>query len=613
MLVLRSVWNTLSAVWKPLVGTDLLFKTIAFVLLTPVVSLLFRGFLALSGRSVLADADIARFLIHPVGWLTLIVVGGAAIGIFALEQSALMVISIAAIRGEKLSVLASLWFVRRHASGVFQITSRMVARLSLLAAPFVAAGGGLFLLLLTEHDINFYLTHRPPRFYVAVLLIGAVLLALAALVIRLVIAWSVAIPLHLFENVPPGACLGTSRERVDGHRLHIAQWIVVWLLVTSVLSFIGSELTFALARSVIPLAANSLWTLVVALGLMILLWATVSGITSLLAGISFAVLLGHIYDRFARSGQFAMPTTTTSLTGWSLKLTRGRVIAAMALAIVGAAFLGAAAIHSVRLDDGVEITAHRGGALNAPENTLAAIRRAIDDGTDWVEIDVQESKDGVVIVTHDSDLKKVAGAGVKIWEGTADELRSIDIGSYFGPEFQDERVPTLAEALELCRGSVRLNIELKYYGHDQDLERKVVELVEEYDMASNVVIMSLKAEGIRKVKALRPDWTVGLLTAVAAGDLTRADADFLAVSTKLATRPFIQSAHARGKDVYVWTVNDAISMSTMISRGADNLITDRPDLARRVLTERAAMSPVERVLVELAFRFGAVREKDAEP
>ena len=154
----------------------------------------------------------------------------------------------------------------------------------------------------------------------------------------------------------------------------------------------------------------------------------------------------------------------------------------------------------MRLDDDVEITAHRGGAAKAPENTLAAIQQAIEDQTDWVEIDVQESRDGVVIVAHDSDLKKVSGFDAKIWEATADELRAIDIGSYFGPAFSSERVPTLAEVLDACRGRVRVNIELKYYGHDQNLEQKVVDLVEEHEMVDDVVIMSLNADGVRKFK-----------------------------------------------------------------------------------------------------------------
>jgi glycerophosphoryl diester phosphodiesterase len=152
-------------------------------------------------------------------------------------------------------------------------------------------------------------------------------------------------------------------------------------------------------------------------------------------------------------------------------------------------------------------------------------------------------------------------------------------------------------------------VELKYYGHDQRLEERVIELVEERDMASNVVIMSLKLAGVEKVQALRPDWTVGLLSAVAVGDLTRTDVDFLAVSRKLATPYFIRSAHQAGKDVYVWTVNDVIGISTQLSRGVDSLITDEPGLAREVIAQRAEMSSAERLLVELAALFGLTSDE----
>ena len=107
----RALATNLQSCWKKLVLADVLFKVIAFVLLTPLVSLLFRLFLSLSGRTVLADADIAHFLIHPLGWIAVVVVGGAAIGILALEQAALMAISLASAHGRTLSVLGSLQFV----------------------------------------------------------------------------------------------------------------------------------------------------------------------------------------------------------------------------------------------------------------------------------------------------------------------------------------------------------------------------------------------------------------------------------------------------------------------------------------------------------------------
>ena len=108
---------------------------------------------------------------------------------------------------------------------------------------------------------------------------------------------------------------------------------------------------------------------------------------------------------------------------------------------------------------------------------------------------------------------KLAGNPVKVWEADLATIQQIDIGSWFDPEFANERVPTLAQVLEEIKGRSKLVIELKYYGHDQQLEQRVIDLVEAAGMEQDIVIMSLKLEGIEKVQALRPDWTTGLLAA----------------------------------------------------------------------------------------------------
>ncbi len=488
----------------------------------------------------------------------------------------------------------------------------MVLKLLILATPFLAAAGGVYFLLLTDHDINYYLSQKPPKFWTAAILMGAILAAFAVGLIRTLVNWSIAIQLHLFENISPRTCLSVSQERVLGRRKHIGLWITFWLGANVLLSTWASGLAVWLARRIAPEITGSLWRLVLALGGVLTLWSIVNFLIGLLAVMTSAILLAQVYERFGRGTGFRLPGKDEALPGWSLRWNRGRLLALLCVLGLGSALVGVLALNSVRLEDDVQITAHCGGAIKAPENTLAAITQAILDQTDWVEIDVQESKDGVVIVAHDSDLKKVSGANLKIWEGTADELRAIDIGSAFGPEFHGERVPTLDEVLKACRGKTRVNIELKYYGHNQNLEQKVVDLVEANGMESDVVVMSLKTEGIDKVKSLRPQWKVGLLTAAAVGNLTRADADFLAVSTKLANRRFIQEAHRKGKDVHVWTVNDRRMMSTMISRGADNLITDDPGLARQVLNEWAELSLAERLLIDLALRLGVVPERSSE-
>jgi glycerophosphoryl diester phosphodiesterase len=209
---------------------------------------------------------------------------------------------------------------------------------------------------------------------------------------------------------------------------------------------------------------------------------------------------------------------------------------------------------------------------------------------------------------HDSDLMRVGSSPLKVWEADASALRSVDIGSRTAPTFSAERVPTLAETLAASKGGTRVIVELKSYGHAQRLEERVVAIVEAAGMANDSIFMSLDHEMVRKLKQLRPSWRAGVLVAKAIGDLTSLKADFLAVEARLATRAFVRQAHRAGQDVYVWTLNDAAWMLAAMSNGVDGLITDKPDVARRVVERRAGMTDAQRIVVALLIRLGARTE-----
>ena len=184
--------------------------------------------------------------------------------------------------------------------------------------------------------------------------------------------------------------------------------------------------------------------------------------------------------------------------------------------VVSAAFATAAwmadswFIGQVSATDDILVIAHRGSSVKAPENTLAAINQATEDKADWVEIDVQETADGEVIVFHDRDFMKLAAKPLEIYRATMEDLAEIDIGSWMDPEFANERVPTLREALEAIRPSeANLLIEPKYYGFEVDMEQRVVDIVEAAGMADRIAVMSLKHAAIEKIRALRPDWHPG--------------------------------------------------------------------------------------------------------
>ncbi len=362
-----------------------------------------------------------------------------------------------------------------------------------------------------------------------------------------------------------------------------------------------------LGRQLAPLTAGSLVMLTIAIGGTLLVWSVVNLVVNLLSTTTFATMVINLFRDYGSSEAFdieRLNLAQTMVEKEGFQHSRRRILAAGLLGIAVAIALGVLAVQTVRFEDNIAIMAHRGASYDAPENTLAAIRKAIEDGADWVEIDVQETADGEVVVFHDADFMKLAGIDLKIWDATMNDIKKIDIGSWFAPEFKDQRVPTLGQVLDLCKGQVNVNIELKYYGHDQQLEQRVVDIVEANDMASNVVFMSLKNDAVRKMKSIRPDWTVGLLMSVSAGNLRQIEADFLAVNANFSDRHFVRAAHAINKQVYVWTVNDPVGMSTMIGRGVDGLITDKPALARWVLLERTEMGAAQRLVLELAETFG---------
>lgn len=602
----RQLVTGLRASWRPLLLVHFAYAALAVALLMPLIGLTVRGLLSLRGQAAVSDQDIALFILSPFGLVALVLVAGLVIATAAIEQAAMMAAVAGTRHGRPASWVTALRFSVGRVPQVLEFAWRLVARLLLIALPFLLAAGLAAWLLITDHDINFYLAARPPEFLLAAAIIAALFLVLAVVLLHRLSGWSLALPLLLFNDLTPRAVFRESERCVEGHRWHVMGMLLAWASMSLAIMAVVAGITDVIGTRLVPGFFNSLRMLVAVLGLMVV----VSGIGALFAGAmsggGLALTIMALHQRFGPPvDATAVTTVETQVPGRGWQATQRHA----ALVIIGATAIalaiGAWLLAGARVPDGAVVVAHRGAAGRAPENTLASVRAAIEDRADWVEIDVQETVDGEVVVLHDSDFMKLAGVPLKIWEGTLAEVTAIDVGSGMGPGFSGERVPTLAAVLDEMRPSPsRLVIELKYYGHDQDLERRVVELVERAGMAERVAIMSLKYEGIRKVRRLRPAWTVGLLAATVVGDVTRLDADFLAVNTGMASSQFIRHAHAAGKKVFVWTVNDPVTMSRMLSLGVDGVITDEPAMAREVLAERARLGTAERLLIHAAVIFG---------
>jgi glycerophosphoryl diester phosphodiesterase len=602
--IINALLIRLGRSWRQILIIHLVYTGLGVVLFAPLLGITGQALLSLSGEPALADMDLLYFALSPAGLLAIILFTSMLIVVFAFELTSLMAIGIVDESSTRMKVLAAVAFSLVRMRRIFSFSVRLVVRVLLLTLPFLAAAGAVALVLLTDYDINYYLTTRPPEFWIAVIIIALLVIAMIGLLAWQLAKWSLALPLLLFGGSSPAASFADSARLTRAQRPLILKLLV---LVTVTALILGSIVAFCiswLASLLVPYFVGSLPVLVIILGIVAGIWLLLNVLLTALTSGSLAFLLTALAERYEPLMQSTTSGTDKAIDALVHRSTPARFALSLIVAVGIAAFISFELLDDIQVGDDVSIIAHRGASGAAPENTLASIQRAIEDGADWIEIDVQESADGQVIVVHDSDFMKLAGVNLKVWDGTLAEIRELDVGSSFAAEFVGEQVPTLAQVLEVVKGKSGLIVELKYYGHDQALEQRVVDLIEAANMRDQTMIMSLEYAGIKKIRELRPDWIIGLLSAQAIGDLTRVDADFLAVSTRLANSSFIRSAQAAGKQVYVWTVNDALAMSHMMSLGIDGVITDEPRLGRQVLATRTGLSSVERLLLQMAFLFG---------
>jgi glycerophosphoryl diester phosphodiesterase len=591
--------------WRQVLLTHFAFTALSVILFAPLVGLTGRLLLKLSGQTVLADQDIAYFLFSPVGLIALIIFSALLVAVLAFEQAAIMRIALAAIQEKRLSPFDALLYTATRAHKLWLFTARLVIRILTLAIPPLAIAALIAWYLISDYDINFYLSEKPPEFWTAVILISAVLVALLIVLMRKLAQWSMALPLVLFGNTSPALSFAESTRITQGHRKAIFLVLLSWAGLSLVLGMIVLGAMKMLGHWTIPIVAESLSLAVLAIGGLVVLWGAANVLITAFTSGTFAYLLMDIYARLGPASNLDVTgEQERRVTKVSLRFTPKTLAVTIISVAIIAGISGIWLMNGIPTNNEVIIVAHRGAAGKAPENTMASIEQAIEDGADWIEIDVQETADGEIVVIHDSDFMKLAGKPLKIWDATRAQLEDIDIGSWFDPRFSEERVPGLKRVLDTARGKAKVVIELKYYGYDEDLEQRVIDIVEHAKMVEETAIMSLKYNAIEKIRVLRPDWIVGLLSATAIGDLSRLDTDFLAVAMGMASPGFIDRAHRAGRQVFVWTVNDPVSMSRMISLNVDGIITDEPELAKRVLSERAEMSTVQRLLIHASLLFG---------
>lgn len=239
------------------------------------------------------------------------------------------------------------------------------------------------------------------------------------------------------------------------------------------------------------------------------------------------------------------------------------------------------------------VVGHRGAASVAPENTIASFRQAFADGSDAVELDVQLTLDGEVVVFHDKRIDRTTDGSGLLKNITFRDLRNLSAGTWFARRFADERVPLLAEVLEIAEGR-GVNIELKLFGGDagrKELADRTYEIVREMHAEESVLVSSFHHRTIDYFKRRHPSLMVGLLVHplrhAAGAPIGRArsiGAGYLIFNGTSVRQHVIRRSHDEGLLTMEYTVNSDRRLSRALRFNLDGIITDRPRWVRSMMS-----------------------------
>ena len=582
METFREAFRLLGKNKKSIFLFELSYRLICLAIFTPVLYGLFNLSLYLAGYRYLSTERLLPYLVSPCTIAILLLIGLGITAVSLLEMSAVIQCFHASYHDKKIRVtemyrrgiltMRKLVFGKNFMLIIFVVIVIPLTNLTVLSGYI----GSITIPQFVQEQIN------ENQWLGLLVRIAFLMLFLFAL------HWSMSIHCFVLEPGNYKKACGHSRRMVTGHYLKYVISIVVWNLLVLcgviVTAVILCGIVFVFIKTVFPSGTD--YTAAVS-AVRIVLTAILEIYSIFSIPLSFSYLSALYYDGCNYRGEHIACYYEKDMTKRRLGQQRVLLGAVLLAAVLGIGYLGAAKVLSPFQNQNVigatEITAHRGDSVTAPENTIPAFEHAMEHMADCIELDVAETKDGVIVVMHDSNLKRITGENVNIWDITYDELQQYDAGVWFGKDFSGTSFPTLDEVMKLCKHRIDLNIELKPTGHEKDYEQHVLDVIYENGYEYNCVVASSDVNTLKQVKQLDDAITTIYIMPIAYGNFSHMDFAYgLSVEASSVTYSLVTQVHDKGKVVYAWTVNDEQSINRMLKLGVDSIVTDNPMAARTI-------------------------------
>jgi glycerophosphoryl diester phosphodiesterase len=613
--VLSSGWRTAWDHRWPMALYTLIVWACGGIVLAPLVTWILRS-LAGYGDVIVGNYTIHLWLLTPRGLAYLLLAGSVVLFTGILQLGGLLQIA-GSSGGQGVSARDALLGLVANRRSLLKLSLTFFL-LCLPVVLIIAAGPGLtYLLLLTEHDINFYLTHHPPQWTIMLVVSGVWVLITVGATLILFVRSMFALPAWLDGTRSARVALKTSWGATRGCVGSLSRIMLLCIGGAVLVAVVVNTLVFAAAGYLLDHAAGTLEGVVRIMSGHFIVHVLLQWGMGFLGVIWIAGVWAICYRRCVHADMVAEGTPHPSVSLSPMAVAKFALRLRVMIPVIAVLLLGSWLMSLWAFGQDVQtrsplIIAHRAGATYAPENTLAALALALKEGAaDIIEIDVTLTLDDELVVAHDKDLMKQAQDPRIIRETPYAELRTTDIGKPFADAFEGQRLERLEAFLRMTRGKRPMIVEFKH-GKDTDLVERTVDLVRKLEMQDEVILMSLELEEVREVQSLAPEIMVGYFASVEMGDLRKLDVDILGLKDNLAEPDFVRDVQEQGGRIYAWTVDDPMRMVELMELGIDGIITNDPKLAADIVRRFEALKPEQRVLLQFRDFWKILKRKRAE-
>lgn len=572
---------------KELIIFQLVFKVTSFLIFMPLFLNLFNIIMKVTGYNYLTLENIIGFIVNPLVIILLIMLILFMMMFNFFDLSTIIVLLDASYQKKAVDIKEALGISLKKSLQVFKINNLPLAFMLLFLIPFLNIGiaSGFVSSISVPEFIMDYINNNILFKIIFWLIFSGLLIIL--------LRWLYAIHYYVLENNnfrqarAKSIKLNTKNRLLDLIKMIVVQLIIFLLYI--IFLFLGIAIIYLIylsLKKIVVVSSIFITIIGIFLGLSLVIVALLS------TPISYACMSALFYQNKIKSGekikhiQFnKIKKITISTVRWR----RFKTSLVLCSILTGSVFTYGLVTgrynFNIEYIKKQEITAHRGSSIKYPENTMLAFVGALNEQANWIELDVQETKDDVLVVSHDNNLKRTTGKDINITDMNYDEIKEIDVGSYLNSNYPISYIPRLEDVIKWASSNnMKVNIELKPNGMENDLEEKVIALIKKYNFEDNCVVASGKYEVLEKVKEIDDDIKTAYVMSFFYGDIIKLDkVDVFSIEASSINNELVKKIHNNGKEIYAWTVNNSDSINKMLELNVDNIITDDVELAYRLL------------------------------